>query len=393
MAVSIAKLRAQLILDTENWLNGFKKAETAAITFGGVTSKLGKFFGGFGGQIAAATIGTVGLGSAIAGVSQSMNQIDREAKLADRLGITVGEVQKLSLAADLAGTDVELLAKSMLKMGKNIGSGGQSLDKRLFQVADSIAQIKDAGKRAAKAEEIFGKGGLELINVLTQGGRGIRESASAIDRFGLAISRIDAAKVEAANDAWTVMKTALRGISNTVAIELSPQITDFISTWLDGVDSLIRAHENLKYSMRDAGEEGTRWYDTIIAGIARVGDITAFGANSAVSQSSVAEIKEGLRQMRMDAVKSAALGGRNTGAGLLGRAALGGASSHAANSGMFERGSLGAAEAISRAGGTSNPMVEIEKTLKEMLLIEKNEAIRREREARQKGVTIKASEM
>jgi hypothetical protein len=162
-----------------------------------------------------------------------MERVDRQAKLSDRLGINMQATQKLALAANLAGTDMEVLQKAMLHMGKTIGSGGMPLDKRLFQVATAVSKIRDPAKRNASIEKIFGRQGREAINLLIQGGPAILKSAEAIDRFGLGISRIDAVAVERANDALTVLSTVTSGMWDRLSVEVAPAIEAFATFTLE----------------------------------------------------------------------------------------------------------------------------------------------------------------
>lgn len=296
MAKSIGTLKASLILDTNQWLGGFAKAQNITKGFtGSIGSSVLGAAKSYGAMATAAISGALSIQS----LGKSFTEVDRQAKLADRLGITVGEVQELSLAADLAGTDVEVLAKSMLKMGKNIGSDGIPLHKRLFQVADAIAKITDPAKRAAQAEKIFGKGGLELINVLIQGGKGIRDSAEAIDRFGLAVSRVDAAKIEAANDAWTETKTVLAGLRNQIAVELAPTVTNFLQDWLAGLELIRNRTEDVGKAMPGGGAGNTfsDYIGALVAAGTSVNPLTG-------EMSSFSDILEGLRQQRLDREKN-----------------------------------------------------------------------------------------
>lgn len=363
---SIANLKAMLTLDTSKWMSGFSSAGKTAQTFvGGLQSKLIPSMGGLGAQLGTAAAGVLSVGAALGSLNAGMNQIDRHAKLADRLGITVEEVQKLSLAADLAGTDVELLAKSMLKMGKNIGSGGMTLDKRLFAVADSLAAIPDAGKRAKRAEEIFGKGGLELINVLIQGGKGIRDSANAIDRFGLGMSRIDAAKVEAANDAWTELSTVIGGLRNKFAVELSPTMTIFFKDQLDNLESLINAYERLK---KVIPEPVAKTAGALSPGDLLWGPLFNNGGDAAVRGAEWFSGKKlGPGVTKPDAMNSKGIRSADSTGGKSGKM----------YSGALERGSVAAVSAITNANGI-NQLAEIagssKETVKKLSAIERNTA-------------------
>jgi hypothetical protein len=349
---SVGTLSAKLLLDSRGWTAGFATAGAAAKSFATTVAS----------RVTAAAAGIVSAGAAFRLLSRGMEQVDRQAKLADRLGITVGEVQKLSLAADLAGVDVELLAKSMLKMGKNIGSGGMPLDKRLFQVADAIAQIKDAGKRSERAEAIFGKGGIELINVLIQGGNGIRNSASAIDRFGLAVSRLDAAKIEATNDAITELKTTAAGLRNQLTVAFAPQATSAIQNMTIGVGELNMAFKEL-------GLRATIFSQTMqgAAALAR-GDLGGAFVASMNRGFAESELKAIGGERAADALRTFRLpSGKNRAGGAFG--GLGGAVGGGIG-GAAERGSLDAAKVIAAIQGSESSIDR--EMLKELQAIARN---------------------
>jgi hypothetical protein len=349
---SVGTLSAKLLLDSRGWTAGFASAGSVAKSF--ATS--------IAGRVTAAAAGVVGVGAAFHSLGKGMEQVDRHAKLADRLGITVGEVQKLALAADLAGTDVELLARSMLKMGKNIGSGGLPLDKRLFQVADAIAEIKDPAERSARAETIFGKGGIELINVLIQGGQGIRNSANAIDRYGLAISRVDAAKIEAANDAITEMKTVFGGLRNEFAVGIAPSVTSFVQNLTMGMGLLSSYMEGLT--------EQTKIFTNTLMGAAAFmrGDLaTVFQSTMNIERgkNNVKDILKRRQDMIIGGIGSQ-IGSRAGGLGALG--GLSGGS--VGTTGAAERGSLDAAKVIAAIQGTESSIDR--EMLKELQAIARN---------------------
>jgi hypothetical protein len=356
LATSLGTLALKFTTDTsgvdtgvnsiKSKLGGIRDAFSSS-NFASTVRSLGSIASG----LLAITGVSVGARAAITGIGNSMALVDRQAKLADRLGLSVGMVQKLAMAADLAGTDVELLASSILKMVQRTGGagGGMPLDKRLFLVANQIARIPDPATRAARAFEVFGKGGAELINLLSQGGPGIMASAEAIDRFGLAISRVDAAKIEDANDRITEMKAVTAGLRNEIAVNLAPQISDFIDTWIDGMDVLLRRHEQLREAMRDTGDDGRRWYDKFIV----MFDPGVWGRPGKASQE-----LEGLAQMRRDADRNRrnALRGMEGLSGTLPAYARPGTLKNpkGTEGGKFapalERGSMDAARAMQNAG-------------------------------------------
>lgn len=235
MATTIATLAAKLTLDNRAFLAGFRQSMRASKSFG---AAIGQGMASAVTSMGAAIAASVSLAGAIGRVSQSMESIDRGAKLADRLGLSNEAMQRLTVIAKAGNVDVEVLSKAMLTMGRNIGTGGKTLDERFFDVADAIAAIKDPAERSAKAQKIFGKAGDELINVLSEGSGRLRDSARLLDRFGLSMTRLDAAKVERANDALTRLDIVSRGLTDKFTVALSPVIEEFADRTLTVLENL-----------------------------------------------------------------------------------------------------------------------------------------------------------
>lgn len=263
MATTIATLAAKLSLDNKAFLAGFKQSISASKSF---ASSIGTGISGAVSSMGAGIAASLSLAAAVGQISQSMEHVDRVAKLADRLGLSNEAMQRMSVIAKSGNVDVEMLAKAMLTMGRNIGTGGKSLDQRFFDVADSIAAIKDPAERSKRAVEIFGKEGNELLNILSGGSRNLRETSALLDRFGLSISRVDAAKVESANDAWGRMGILLDGISDKIAVGLSPTMEAFANRSIALIDGVNAALERM----------GTNW-----EGIGKVIGATVQGLSDA----------------------------------------------------------------------------------------------------------------
>lgn len=260
MATTIASLAAKLSLDNKAFLAGFKQSISASKTF---AASIGTGITGAVTSMGAGIAASISLAAAVGQVSQSMERVDRGAKLADRLGLSNEAMQRMSVIAKSGNVDVETLAKAMLTMGRNIGSGGKSLDQRFFDVADSIAAIKDPAERSKKAVEIFGKEGNELLNMLANGSKTLRENATLLDRFGLSISRMDAAKVEAANDAWGRMGILLDGITDKIAVGFSPSLEEFANRSITTIDNIGKALERLGTSWEGVGKAMGAAFDVL----------------------------------------------------------------------------------------------------------------------------------
>jgi hypothetical protein len=74
------------------------------------------------------------------------------------------------------------------------------------------------------ATALFGKSGQDLIQLLDGGGDAIRQSAEDAERFGNALSSVDAAAVAAANDEWDRATAAMEGAFKVITVDLAPVI-------------------------------------------------------------------------------------------------------------------------------------------------------------------------
>jgi hypothetical protein len=212
--------------------------------------------GSMGGKLAALTgIGAIvtggiaALGAAIGSAMEIKGQfeaIDQLAKLSDRMGIATESFVGLQHAADLSGVSSEELTGGLEKMLKTLGDASdptstaaesiralgldaaalakQSPDEAFKSIAQNISEIQDPVQRAAAAMDIFGKAGQSLLPVLMTGKDGLNAATEEAAKLGLTFSRIDAAKVEGANDAISRLKATFVGLARTAAIAIAPVV-------------------------------------------------------------------------------------------------------------------------------------------------------------------------
>lgn len=177
-------------------------------------------------------------------VKEQMEHIDQLAKLSDRLGMTTEALAGLQYQAAMAGVDSAQLTLGLQKMEMSLseaqekGTGaadalhvlglkisdlaGKHPDVQMGILADRINGINDASERTAVSMELFGKNGGRLFSVIKGGSEGMEKGAEEAKKLGLAVSRLDAAKVEAANEAFIKMHAVIEGIGNKLAIASAP---------------------------------------------------------------------------------------------------------------------------------------------------------------------------
>ncbi len=193
-----------------------------------------------------AGIATAAVAAAVVTVSETRKSIDAQAKFADSIGLSTEALAAHEHAAEINGASIEGLRKGYERLVVNVGDfkkgigeskeaferlnisvddlQGKSPDKRFELVGDRLKTIPDQAERAALAYEIFGRQGIKLVKTLELGSGGMAELREESDRLGLSLSRVDAAQVEAANDAITRAQAVNKGFANRLTVELAPAI-------------------------------------------------------------------------------------------------------------------------------------------------------------------------
>lgn len=187
------------------------------------------------------------VGFATAAVKSQMDVMDATGKLADRLGTTTEGLQALRHAAEATGAGSAVLDASLSKLTVNLGLAQQGtgdavnafkalgLDvddlaskdpaSAFADIAEALEKVPSSTQKMAIVTKIFGEGGGGLLNTLALGKQGLADMATEADKLGMTFSRVDAAKVEAANDAVARLTSAFNGFFIQATADLSPFIT------------------------------------------------------------------------------------------------------------------------------------------------------------------------
>ncbi|WP_299298125.1 hypothetical protein [uncultured Tateyamaria sp.] len=193
-------------------------------------------------------IGATLAGGAIFGVASSTAQLgDDVAKTADKLGIGIEELQELRYAAERSGVATSQFDTALEKMTKNIGlalegTGAQkdALDalglsaedlatmlpeEALAVSADRLQSVETQAEKAAIANDVFGRSGIGMLNMLRDGSRGLQQLREDARRTGYVLSEEAARDAEVFQDTLLDTQLTLKGLKNTVGAELMPVVT------------------------------------------------------------------------------------------------------------------------------------------------------------------------
>ena len=240
MRAVVGALRVNLGLDSAEFSKGLKNANSRADRFGK------KLAAGIGAGVAAAVVGL----SALA--KRSLSLVDNQAKLALSLGTSVKSIQTLQLAGDLAGVSMGTIEQATIALTRRLSmfatdGGGPAanaierlglsvqelnalpLDERLAVIQERIQAIVPAAEQAAVASQLFGdRAGVVFSRIDPETLRG---AARDVEDFGVAMSEVDAAKIQEANDAVARLGLVATGLGNRLAAAVAP-IIERIATGL-----------------------------------------------------------------------------------------------------------------------------------------------------------------
>lgn len=237
---NIGRLTVDLRLASQKFDASLKKATANLGTFRAKANAAVKSMGGMQARIAG-LVGVAGFGAMIA---KSLEAGDAIAKMSDRLGISTENLSAFQHLAQLSGESIEGFDKSIEKMVRSIGEAGRGMgtgqkafeelgisvdqlagknaDEQFLIIADAIKGVGNESLQASYASDIFGRSGIKLLNTIKSGREGFESAREEVDKFGLSLDRVQAAKIEAANDAILRTQQAMKGISMQATVELAP---------------------------------------------------------------------------------------------------------------------------------------------------------------------------
>jgi len=196
--------------------------------------------------LSAAAVGA-GAGIVAGLVTSGLKAVDSQSKLAQALDGTIGGLRAAEMAAGDAGVATEEFYSAATRMNaalgdatkqagpaydalNNLGLSAEKLlsldiDQRFAAIADAMARQNVSGAQAQDIMRDLGVRSADLSNLIRQGGDAFREQADEVDRLGLRLSMVDAAKVEMANDAMGIFGDVLTGVQDRLTVTAAPYLT------------------------------------------------------------------------------------------------------------------------------------------------------------------------
>ena len=214
-------------------------------------------------------LGVAAAGVAAAGglallVKRSIDAADAIAKTADAIGISTDALQELRFAADLSGVSVESLDKALkfatkaigelctrtsselttalkdfdAQLLRNIRSAG-SVEEAIELVFRGMGEMEDATKKAALAKSVFGRAGIDLVNIVRGEAGALEEMRQQARDLGIVLDEELLRNAEKAKDQLTVLGTVLSANLNKAILEHADAIGDLADRFTDSLPTLI----------------------------------------------------------------------------------------------------------------------------------------------------------
>lgn len=250
MASTLAQLGFDI--DTSDIKDATKSLGNLDKQSGKTEQSASKFSRGYSASMATAkkatfalTAAAVGAAAAIAKyTSDGLAHVDAQAKLARAQNATIDGIRAVQIAASDAGLDG--MTASLTRLTRRLGAaemgnkeygdtvkdlglniaelGDLDADEKISTIADAV---KNSGLSMEETARHLQNLGFEQSNAnafFRQGGDAVRAARKEVEDYGLSISAVDAAKVEAANDQWSRLSLLTESATSKLAVEFAPVI-------------------------------------------------------------------------------------------------------------------------------------------------------------------------
>lgn len=196
---------------------------------------------------------------------------DKIAKTSRLVGLSVRDYQAFSSAAKDSGMSIEEMDSALKKFSVNIAKarGGDKKSLEMFgsllpkgkklsdykdsatlliAIADGYAKLSSSELKAFASSEIFGKSGLKMSEILSQGGESLRDF---LNSYNKGFSDEGAKRAEAFTHELQMMLEEFEEIKISVAQELFPAFKELFGE----ISSMLRGEKGseLKRVLKDAG--------------------------------------------------------------------------------------------------------------------------------------------
>lgn len=195
-------------------------------------------------------------------VGTSTARIDRLVKTSEKLGIGVEFLQQFRFAAEQVGIRTETADMALQRFSRRVAearkgtgeakdtltqlgialfdSSGQAraIEDVMFDVADAMSETKDASEQVRQAFKFFDSEGVALVALMKEGSGTMRDFFSDAQNLGAVLSTDAAKGVADFADAFTRVKTGIKGVTDQFTAGLAPVLEQASKDFADFIIDL-----------------------------------------------------------------------------------------------------------------------------------------------------------
>ncbi len=275
----VGALSVKITSDTSGLTKGVKTAETNLAKVSKAARNTANAFVKMG-----LTFGAAAAAASTAIISSNLKTIDSLAKTADKLGVTTEALQGLQHAGELTGVSVDTMNMALQRMTRRVAEAANgtgeavkaldelglsaeelnslSPDEQMLKIAGAMEEVTNQSDRVRLAMKLFDSEGVALVNTLGQGEDALKAMTGEVETLGASITRVDAAKIEMANDAMLRASKASAGFAQQLTTKVAPSLT-----------AVVNELTNVENGTSGVEEAAQKAFDAMITGAGFVGDV------------------------------------------------------------------------------------------------------------------------
>lgn len=262
--MNVFELFAVLGLDTSQYDEGLKGAESSANSFGATLSQGLGVAASVGAAAITATTTAVVAGSAafVKGVNDVASYGDMVDKTSQKLGLSTQSFQEWDYVLNIAGTsmqNVQMGLKTLTNQIDEAKNGSADAQAKFAALGISMEDLEtmsreeifeaaiygfqgmaESTERAALANDLFGRSGQELaplFNMTQEQTQGLIETAN---EYGMVMSEDAVAASATFKDSLTTLQGTMNGLKNSMLAEFLPSL----STVMDGLSAVFAGDDS-----------------------------------------------------------------------------------------------------------------------------------------------------
>lgn len=232
--------------------------------------------GGVGTAAGAVTVTVAALGAAVVAAEKKLISMTKEsAAFADNIltmsmttGLSTGQLQEFSYAAELIDVSIDALQTSLTKLTNNMqnamngtGDAKKAFDRLgvsvtdangnmrrandvFYDAIDALGDVQNATERDALAMDIFGRSAQDLNPLIIQGSDTLREYADEAHNMGYVLGNEALTALGAVDDSVQRLQTTQDAVKNKLSAEFAPYLTSFYEDTQTMIETLGDALED-----------------------------------------------------------------------------------------------------------------------------------------------------